>query len=86
MKVTPHPGSLTVCANTVHRLYPIIPFNVRTALVDTSLPRGGGPLGLDVRFSNMIILISSLLWYPKELLATSHLSLCNIAMTFLGQP
>ncbi|KAI5303242.1 Glycoside hydrolase, 38 vacuolar alpha mannosidase [Ascosphaera pollenicola] len=27
------------------RLYPIIPFNVRTALKDTSLPRGGGPDG-----------------------------------------
>ena len=32
----------------VLRLYPIVPFNVRTALVDTSLPRGGGPNGLDV--------------------------------------
>lgn len=32
----------------VLRLYPIVPFNVRTALVDTTLPRGGGPSGLDV--------------------------------------
>jgi hypothetical protein len=27
------------------RLYPIVPFNVRVALKDTSLPRGGGPDG-----------------------------------------
>ena len=36
---------------TALRLYPIVPFNVRSALVDTSLPRGGGPSGLDVRAS-----------------------------------
>jgi hypothetical protein len=30
------------------RLYPSVPFNVRTALVDTTLPRGGGPDGMDV--------------------------------------
>jgi cytochrome P450 len=34
--------------NIVLRLYPIVPFNVRTALVDTTLPRGGGPHGEDV--------------------------------------
>ncbi|KKF92677.1 Cytochrome P450 52A1 [Ceratocystis platani] len=27
------------------RLYPAVPFNLRTALVDTTLPRGGGPDG-----------------------------------------
>jgi len=32
----------------VLRLYPVIPVNGRTALVDTTLPRGGGPSGLDV--------------------------------------
>jgi hypothetical protein len=32
----------------VLRLYPIVPFNVRTALKDTTLPHGGGPLGIDV--------------------------------------
>lgn len=33
----------------VLRLYPIVPFNARTAQKDTTLPRGGGPNGLDVR-------------------------------------
>jgi cytochrome P450 len=28
------------------RLYPAVPFNVRLALKDTTLPRGGGPDGL----------------------------------------
>lgn len=28
------------------RLYPSVPFNVRLALTDTTLPRGGGPDGL----------------------------------------
>jgi hypothetical protein len=40
----PDPNALT----KVLRLYPIVPFNVRTALKDTSLPHGGGPHGLDV--------------------------------------
>lgn len=31
--------------NEVLRLYPVIPFNVRMALRDTTLPRGGGPDG-----------------------------------------
>ena len=38
---------LTRIINETLRLYPILPFNVRQALVDTTLPRGGGPLGLD---------------------------------------
>ncbi|EPE29570.1 Cytochrome P450 [Glarea lozoyensis ATCC 20868] len=36
--------------NVMHetlRLYPSVPFNVRLALKDTTLPRGGGPSGLD---------------------------------------
>lgn len=28
------------------RIYPVVPFNVRLALKDTTLPRGGGPDGL----------------------------------------
>ena len=40
--------SIPVKLTVVLRLYPIVPFNVRTALVDTSLPHGGGPVGLDV--------------------------------------
>ncbi|CAJ2500951.1 Uu.00g038040.m01.CDS01 [Anthostomella pinea] len=33
--------------NETLRLYPIVPFNVRLALKDTTLPRGGGPDGRD---------------------------------------
>ena len=32
--------------NETLRLYPVVPFNVRFALKDTTLPRGGGPDGL----------------------------------------
>ncbi|KIV80170.1 hypothetical protein PV11_07691 [Exophiala sideris] len=33
---------LTYTINETLRLYPVVPFNVRCALTDTSLPRGGG--------------------------------------------
>ena len=49
----------------VLRLYPIVPFNVRTALVDTSLPRGGGPHGLDVLSLFLLLLNSSPLQSPR---------------------
>jgi cytochrome P450 len=32
--------------NETLRLYPVVPFNVRMALKDTTLPHGGGPDGL----------------------------------------
>lgn len=32
--------------NETLRMYPVVPFNVRMALKDTTLPRGGGPDGL----------------------------------------
>jgi len=36
---------LSATINETLRLYPIVPFNVRMALKDTTLPRGGGPDG-----------------------------------------
>ena len=36
---------LTHVINETLRLYPVVPFNVRGALKDTTLPRGGGPDG-----------------------------------------
>ncbi|OJD18980.1 hypothetical protein AJ78_01008 [Emergomyces pasteurianus Ep9510] len=36
---------LTAVLNETMRLYPVVPFNVRHALTDTTLPRGGGPDG-----------------------------------------
>lgn len=38
---------LTWIINETLRLYPVVPFNVRTALKDTTLPRGGGPDGTE---------------------------------------
>ena len=38
---------LTYITNETLRLYPVVPFNVRHSLVDTTLPRGSGPNGLD---------------------------------------
>ncbi|MCJ1228734.1 hypothetical protein MMC12_005395 [Toensbergia leucococca] len=35
------------CLNEILRLYPGVPFNVRLALHDTTLPHGGGPTGLE---------------------------------------
>ncbi|KAI9046145.1 cytochrome P450 [Aspergillus affinis] len=37
---------LNAVLNETMRLYPVVPFNVRYALRDTTLPRGGGPDGL----------------------------------------
>jgi hypothetical protein len=36
---------LQYVVNETLRLYPVVPFNVRLALKDTTLPRGGGPDG-----------------------------------------
>ncbi|KAF2671649.1 cytochrome P450 52A12 [Microthyrium microscopicum] len=33
------------CLNEALRLFPVVPINARRAIVDTSLPRGGGPQG-----------------------------------------
>jgi cytochrome P450 len=37
---------LTYIINESLRLYPVVPYNVRDSLVDTTLPRGAGPDGL----------------------------------------
>lgn len=37
---------LTVVLNETMRFYPVVPFNVRYSLRDTTLPRGGGPDGV----------------------------------------
>ncbi|OJJ46554.1 hypothetical protein ASPZODRAFT_132621 [Penicilliopsis zonata CBS 506.65] len=41
---------LQYCLNETLRLYPVVPFNRREALRDTTLPRGGGPDGLSPVF------------------------------------
>lgn len=33
--------------NETLRLYPVVPFNIRDSLTDTTLPRGGGPTGTE---------------------------------------
>lgn len=38
---------LKAVVNEVLRIYPIVPFNVRLALKDTTLPHGGGPDGTE---------------------------------------
>lgn len=38
---------LTHTLNETLRLYPVVPYNVRVALQDTTLPRGGGPNGAE---------------------------------------
>lgn len=38
---------LTHTINEILRLYPVVPYNVRVALTDTTLPHGGGPDGTE---------------------------------------
>jgi len=57
----------TLSDDVVLRLYPVVPNNVRAALVDTTLPHGGGPQGLDVDPSQISSLIHSRFLSPKKL-------------------
>jgi cytochrome P450 len=52
------------------RVYPVVPFNVRYSLRDTTLPRGGGPDGLDpvgVRADTRIIYSTMLMQMDADL-------------------
>lgn len=59
--------------NETLRLYPVVPNNIRTALVDTTLPRGGGenedkpifvPKGTGVGYSVLLMQTNPLIWGP----------------------
>lgn len=56
------------CLNETLRLYPIVPLNGRTALVDTTLPHGGGKDGQEPIFvpKNTLCLYSSLVMQRRE--------------------
>ena len=47
------------CMNETLRLYPSVPFNIRTSLHDTTLPTGGGPDGLQPIGKPALLLRSS---------------------------
>lgn len=64
---------LQYCLNETLRLYPVVPFNLRFATRDTTLPRGGGPdgnskifvrAGQEVDYSVHIMHRRSALWGP----------------------
>ncbi|CAG8301096.1 unnamed protein product [Penicillium salamii] len=56
--------------NEVLRLYPVVPFNRRNATRDTTIPRGGGPEGLDpvfVRKGQSVIYTTHVMQRRKDL-------------------
>ncbi|KAJ5502300.1 Cytochrome P450 E-class CYP52 [Penicillium fimorum] len=56
--------------NEVLRLYPVVPFNRRTATRDTTIPRGGGPDGQDpvyVRKGQTVIYTTHVMHRRKDL-------------------
>ncbi|KAL9052323.1 MAG: hypothetical protein Q9162_005467 [Coniocarpon cinnabarinum] len=62
---------LQACLNETLRLYPIVPFNTRHAVTDTTLPRGGGsngespvfiPKGTDISYSVFVTHREKSLW------------------------
>jgi cytochrome P450 len=61
---------LNAVMNETMRVYPVVPFNVRYSLRDTTLPRGGGPDGLDpigVRASTRVIYSTMLMQRDPDL-------------------
>lgn len=61
---------LNAVINETMRVYPVVPFNVRYSLRDTTLPRGGGPDGLapvGVRANTRIIYSTMLMQRDPDL-------------------
>ncbi|KAJ5772985.1 Cytochrome P450 [Penicillium paradoxum] len=61
---------LSAVLNETMRVYPVVPFNVRYSLHDTTLPRGGGPDGLDpvgVRGGSRVIYSTMLMQRDPDL-------------------
>jgi cytochrome P450 len=73
------------CLNETLRLYPIVPVNGRMALVDTTLPLGGGPDGTDVPPFSVGANISRFS-FPRVQSVFTLPSSCNDAKTSLVPP
>ncbi|KAJ6171339.1 hypothetical protein N7470_000406, partial [Penicillium chermesinum] len=61
---------LSAVINETMRVYPVVPFNVRYSLKDTTLPRGGGPDGLEpvgVRANSRVIYSTILMQRDPDL-------------------
>lgn len=61
---------LNAVINETMRVYPVVPFNVRYSLRDTTLPRGGGPDGQDpvgVRANTRVIYSTMLMQCDPDL-------------------
>lgn len=61
---------LNAVINETMRVYPVVPFNVRYSLKDTTLPRGGGPDGLEpvaVRANSRVVYSTILMQRDPDL-------------------
>ncbi|KAI0200290.1 cytochrome P450 [Astrocystis sublimbata] len=76
---------LQYVVNETLRLYPVVPFNVRLALKDTTLPRGGGPDGTQpigilkdtaIAYSTLAMQRREDLYPPVSEKFPSHLDFC----------